>query len=198
MSRPGSGLSAKPLIARTEAASTITDVQSSSFIQHRPVQPPPQTGLRLAGHRRCAVAWRDTARRRQMPPRTPAGQHVHHGGERCPLIQQCRTTALLTSAARGLDKALQYRHQILSGFLARTRFALNKTGRNLTDMEFTIRVGLVDPVHHPLSREPRKTRCPIGLPRGGTCRVPVRRPPDLVPRSEDVLLVSDASVAPAA
>lgn len=45
--------------------------------------------------------------RRQMPPCTPAGQHVHHHGEHRPFVQRRGTTTLRTPGERRQQRAGQ-------------------------------------------------------------------------------------------
>lgn len=93
------------ILARTEAASRITEVQSTSprapsssgtarySRRHRP------TSVHIV-QRRCAVAGRRAERRRQMPPGTAAGQRVPNCGEHGPLVTRSGPTILRTSSER--------------------------------------------------------------------------------------------------
>ena len=81
-----------PLFARTEAASMMAEVQSTSprapsssrtarcRRRHRPA-------FVQAANLRCAIAG-DTRTTAQMPPGAPARQHVHHGREHRTIIQR--------------------------------------------------------------------------------------------------------------
>ncbi|MDF9803558.1 hypothetical protein M2436_002105 [Streptomyces sp. HB372] len=99
INRTGAGQRA-PLFARTDAASTIADDQSSSplapsssntarcSLRHNPASVHTEPAVR--GGRR------NPERLRQIPPRAPARQHVDHGREHRPLVHRSRTTALRT------------------------------------------------------------------------------------------------------
>lgn len=70
------------------------------FVQGRAAQPAPQA--RLGPRREPAMRrrGRGAERRRQMPPGTTAGQHVHHSSEHRPLATRSGPTILRTNDER--------------------------------------------------------------------------------------------------
>lgn len=72
----------------------------TGIIQHRPVQATPQSRPRPRREPAVCSGRRDPEGLRQLPPRAPARQHVHHGREHNPLIHRGRTAALPTGLER--------------------------------------------------------------------------------------------------